>query len=221
MAYVSGRMELAVYALSFWHYLVYALALWFRQIPQARFKFEAVLLKTLSLLVFGIVVLQSGPSLFALTVMAAGFALNSAAAARLGVDRTYYGVELAGLPVKWSTAFPYSIMSHPMLSGSVVAYGGALFDTPFRDTWWPLAVTHMLLNVLIIAVEANGRVDRARALAFVWCGLGAGAALLLVGFAHAWLAAAVCSALIVMYGGVLISQYTEPENGRDHGEILK
>ncbi len=216
-AHVADRWDLAVYALSFWHYLVYMLAFWFRQIPQDRFKFDAVLLKTVSLIFFAMVVLQTVPGVFTLTVMAAGFALNTAAAAQLGIDRTYYGVELAGLPVKWVTAFPYSIMSHPMLLGSVVAYGGALFDAEFRDIWWPLAVIHMLLNVLIIAVEAHGSVDRTRALALVWCGLGAGGALLLMGFTDAWLAALACSAMILTYGGVLISQYAGPTDGEDQG----
>ena len=44
--------------------------------------------------------------LASLAVIAAGILLNGRAAAALGIDRTYYGHEVAGLPPRRITAFP-------------------------------------------------------------------------------------------------------------------
>lgn len=218
VALAAGRLDLAIYALSFWHYLVYVLAFCFRRVPHDRFKFDGVLLKTISLLVFAIALLQDTPDIVALVVMALGFGLNSAAAARLGADRTYYGVELAGMPAKWTTAFPYSVMSHPMLFGAMLAYGGALIDAGFRENWWPLAVLHMLLNLMVMIMEARGGADQKRATALVWSGLGAGAVLFLICFLDVWHLAAVCSVIMLSFAGVLIRQYTRPRQGVESEE---
>ena len=213
VALAAGRLDLAVYALSFWHYLVYVLAFCFRQIPHDRFKFDGVLLKAISLLVFAVALLQHTPDVVALGVMALGFGLNSAAAARLGTDRTYYGVELAGMTAKWTTAFPYSVMSHPMLFGAMLAYGGALIDAGFRENWWPLAVIHMMLNLMVMIMEARGGADQKRATALVWSGLGAGAVLFLICFMGVWHLAAVCSVIMLSFGGLLMRRYTRPRLG--------
>jgi len=215
VALAASRLDLAIYALSFWHYLVYVLAFCFRRIPHDRFKFDAVLLKAISLLVFAIALLQGTPDVVALGVMAAGFGLNTAAAARLGADRTYYGVELAGMPAKWTTAFPYSVMSHPMLFGAMLAYGGALIDAEFRENWWPLAVIHMLLNLLVMIMEARGGAGQKRATALVWSGLGAGAALFLICFINVWHLAALCAVIMLTFGSVLIRQYTRSHESEE------
>ena len=70
--------------------------------------------------------------LASLAVIAGGILLNVRAAAALGVDRTYYGHEVAGLPPRRITAFPYSLTSHPMILGNVAAFGGTLINPEFR-----------------------------------------------------------------------------------------
>ncbi len=49
--------------------------------------------------------------------------VRMAAARALGTDRTYYGHEVAGLPHRRITTFPYSWISHPMLAGNIAAFG--------------------------------------------------------------------------------------------------
>lgn len=213
IAYLADSRGLAVYTLSFWHYLVYALAFFWRSITPERFQRDAVLLKTISLVALASTFLPTLPSLLAILVMAAGFALNNAAYRALGDARTFYGVELEALPPERVTGFPYSVTAHPMLIGNMAGYGGALLDAGFRQDWWPLAVLHVLLNFAIILMEARCRQSRRLGTLVPICALAAGSFLLLVTFSDVWpfaLASALCAAL---FGSLLFRRYA-PAAGR-------
>jgi hypothetical protein len=168
-AALDGRWAVAVYALSFWHYYLYALAYLLRAVPLARFKRDAIVMKSLSLAMLASVYLMADPSWPSLLVVITGFLLNAVAAAALGADRTYYGHEVAGVPARRITAFPYSVLSHPMLVGNVAAFGGTLLDGAFRQHWWPLAVAHVVLNLGLLAMEVGARPsERQRRVAAAW-----------------------------------------------------
>ncbi|MDH3663588.1 MAG: hypothetical protein OEU92_26835, partial [Alphaproteobacteria bacterium] len=47
LAIAEERWAMAVYGLSFWHYLIYALAFFWRKIPHERFIRDSLLLKTI------------------------------------------------------------------------------------------------------------------------------------------------------------------------------
>jgi hypothetical protein len=162
-AATSADSALVVAAASFWHYLVYALAFRFRNVSLAMFKRDALLTKSASLLAFGYVYFAEPLNVASLVASALGLLLNVSAVSALGADRTYYGHELEALPPKRVIAFPYSWMSHPMLVGNMLAFGGALLNPDFRNDWWPLAVAHVLLNLAIILMEAYGKPQRKRA----------------------------------------------------------
>lgn len=150
---LSANLPLAVYALSFWHYYLYWLAYYFGAVPLGDFKRDALLMKTIALIAMALVYLACPLDLISLSVMACGFSLNAWAARVLGADRTYYGHEVANLPHKRLSGFPYSWISHPMIVGNVVAFGGTLINADFRREWWPLAVIHILLNLGLLAME--------------------------------------------------------------------
>ncbi|MEZ5936562.1 MAG: methyltransferase [Alphaproteobacteria bacterium] len=207
VAHAADRWALAVYALSFWHFLVYALAFLWRRIAQRRFMQDSVLLKGLSLAAFCAVLAVTLPNLLSLIVMAAGFALNISAARALGAERTYYGYELSALPPKRVTAFPYSLTAHPMLLGNMLAYGGTLLDTSFRQNWWPLGVLHVVLNLLIILNEAYGKESRSAGMIVGLAGLAAGAALLLVGFWDVRPYALLTVLIGALFGIVIMRRY--------------
>ncbi len=154
---VDGRWAVAVYAVSLWHYLIYALAFVFRTVPLAVFKRDAMLMKGAALLAIAPFFLAAGPGLLSLAIVAAGLLLNTTAAAALGADRTYYGHELAGVPATWVTAFPYSLTSHPMLIGNMLAFGGTLLTPGFATEWWPLILLHVALNFATILKEVHVR----------------------------------------------------------------
>jgi Phospholipid methyltransferase len=144
---------LASYALSFWHYYVYWLAFRHGAIAHDVFKLDALLLKSVSIVALGAAYIGAATNPMSLAVVAAGFLLNIAAARVLGADRTYYGQEVAGLPHQHITTFPYSWISHPMLVGNVIAFGGTLLNPGFRREWWPLAVAHVVLNLALLLME--------------------------------------------------------------------
>lgn len=154
-AWLAGSQAIAVYALAFWHYLLYALAYRFGAVPLATLKRDAVLMKGASLLGLASAYLTAPLEVASLAVVAAGFLLNALAASVLGADRTYYGHEVAGLPRLRVTRFPYSLISHPMLVGNMLAYGGTLLNAEFRAQWWPLACAHVALNLGLLAMERH------------------------------------------------------------------
>lgn len=145
----------AVVALSFWHYWVYWLAYRYGAVDPAVFRRDAVFLKAVSLSALAWAYFAAPIDWLSLAVIAAGFGLNAIAAAALGTERTYYGHELTPLPALRVTAFPYSVVSHPMLAGNIAAYCGTLLNAEFRAAWWPLACAHALLNLGLLAMETR------------------------------------------------------------------
>jgi len=218
---IAGRWTVVVYALSFWHYLIYALAFVPRAVPLRVFVHDAVLMKAVSLAVFAAVYLTMMPNLLSLVVVAIGLLFNLSAARALGTERTYYGYELEALPGERVTSFPYSVLSHPMLTGNAVAFTGTMLDDAFRAEWWPLAVAHVILNLAMLVMEARAKgrkLDRPRAFDRLrWlAGWPGGAALVVFGALLAGLAGSgVLFALglvlaVLAYAGVLLAAYAWP-----------
>lgn len=155
-AALAKSLPAAVYLLSFWHYGLYWLAFAFGASDFDVFKCNAIALKTLSVTALAFVYLSAPLDAVSLAVIAGGVLLNLRAAQVLGLDRTYYGHEVAGLPGRRITAFPYSLTSHPMILGNVAAFGGTLINASFRADWWPLASLHVALNIGLLAMELAG-----------------------------------------------------------------
>lgn len=152
-AALEDSLALAVYLLSFWHYYLYWLAFAFGAIPLEIFKRDAVAMKTIAVATLAAVYLAAPIDTVSLIVIAVGILLNVRAAMALGVDRTYYGHEVAGLPLLRITTFPYSLTAHPMILGNVAAFGGTLINPAFKEQWWPLACLHVGLNIGLLAME--------------------------------------------------------------------
>ena len=155
-AALAKSLPAAVYLLSFWHYGIYWLAFAFGTSDFDVFKRNAIAMKTLAVTALALVYLSTPIDPVSLAVILGGVLLNLRAAQVLGLDRTYYGHEVAGLPGRRITAFPYSLTSHPMILGNVAAFGGTLINAPFRAEWWPLASLHVVLNIGLLAMELAG-----------------------------------------------------------------
>jgi hypothetical protein len=181
-AALDRSLPAAAYLLSFWHYYLYWLAFTFGTIPFDVFKRDAVAMKTVSVAALATVYLAAPLDLASLVVIACGILLNVRAAAALGIDRTYYGHEVAGLLPRKVTAFPYSLTAHPMILGNIAAFGGTLINPAFRQHWWPLAGLHVALNIGLLLMELAGprrrRIVRIGGLAFSGALLGAAVAVL-------------------------------------------
>ncbi len=146
---------LAVYAVSFWHYLFYWWAYRYGAVPPARFRRDAILMKGVGLTALASVYLAQPWHWGSAVTISSGFALNLAGARALGHTRTFYGWELGALPQHRVTRFPYSVVPHPMLAGNIIAFGGTLLHPGFRQAWWPLAVLHVALNIALIVMETS------------------------------------------------------------------
>lgn len=155
-AVLDRNLPLGIYLLSFWHYFLYWRAFTFGARSFDGFKRNAVALKAVSVAALAIAYLQAPLDPASLAVIAGGVLLNVRAALVLGFDRTYYGHEVAGLPPRRVTAFPYSLTSHPMILGNVAAFGGTLINDAFRAEWWPLAGLHVGLNIGLLIMELAG-----------------------------------------------------------------
>jgi protein-S-isoprenylcysteine O-methyltransferase Ste14 len=153
---------LAVYALSFWHYLLYWRAYRYGALQPARFRRSALLMKSVALTALASAYLTQPWHWIPSIAIASGFLLNLAGARALGQVRTYYGWELGELPPERVTSFPYSVIPHPMLVGNIVAFGATLLHPEFRQAWWPLAVLHVALNVGLIVMETSVTPAQAR-----------------------------------------------------------
>lgn len=208
VARAAERWDMAVYVLSFWHYLVYALAFFWQQIPLQRFKRDAIALKTISLAALLFVFLATVPNIYSCIVMIAGFGLNIVAATKLGSNRTYYGYELGHCPPRWITSFPYSVMSHPMLIGNMMAYSGMLLDQEFRTAWWPLALLHIGLNLQILLMEIYGGKSRFFGTLLPFAGFFSGSVLLLAGFEEVWPFALAIIVICLIFSAALFSRYS-------------
>ncbi|CAN0126965.1 unnamed protein product, partial [Phaeothamnion confervicola] len=143
----------AIYLLSFWHYGIYFLASYFAAVTLRVVKRDAILMKSVSLAALLSVYVNCPPNALSIGVVAAGFLLNTAGALALGSDRTYYGQEIENLPYRKITSFPYSVMPHPMLAGNIMAFGGTMINADFAREWWPLASTHVALNLGLLQLE--------------------------------------------------------------------
>src|SRR5689334_3016706 len=166
---LAASPALAVYSLSFWHYLFYWWAYRHGAVQPARFRRDAVLMKSLALTALaGVYLAQpldwnpwhldghpNGLWMWtSVLAIGAGFALNLAGARALGHARTYYGWELGEVQSERVTSFPFSIVPHPMLTGNMIAFGATLLHPGFRETWWPLAIIHVALNGALIVMES-------------------------------------------------------------------
>jgi hypothetical protein len=150
-----GLPALAVYGLSFWHYVLYWRAYRHGAAQPARFRRDAMLMKSVALMALASTYLTQPWHWISALVIGIGFMLNLSAAMKLGYTRTYYGWELGDAPPLRVTSFPYSVMPHPMLVGNMIAFGGTLLNPGFRQAWWPLAVLHVALNGALIVMETS------------------------------------------------------------------
>jgi len=156
VVYRDQDLRPGLYLLGFWHYYLYWLAFTFRAVDFDVFKRDAFAMKSVSVATLVFVYLRAPLDLASLVVILGGILLNVRAAAILGLDRTYYGREVAGLPPHRMTAFPYSLTAHPMILGNVAAFGGTLLNADFREQWWPLTSLHVALNIGLLLMELAG-----------------------------------------------------------------
>jgi len=137
-----------IYLTSFVHYTHYLGTYYYRQnINYGCFKRTVVYFKALAVAQLVWIYLTNFEfNIVSLVLIACGVTLASAAAAAIGVDRTYFGSELGYVEPKWITAFPYNTgIPHPMIVGAVTWLAGFGMQPVFRENYPFLIPTHIAL----------------------------------------------------------------------------
>lgn len=169
IAYSTGSYNVFLYATQYLHYLRYMYTYYDREgVAYGSFKRDALLYKSIALaqLFFiyaapklGLLESSRDETLFGpdLILVVAGYAVSTAATVALGVDGTYFGIELGHVKAdyRFVTQFPYNCIPHPMILGQCVAILGLHLGSSYMRTNYPLlAPIHILLYLVHMTQEA-------------------------------------------------------------------
>merc|ERR1711871_1806632 len=162
VSYYYSNPTIFVCATSFVHYLFYIGTYYHRKnISHGYFKRDVILFKSLSvlhLLVVYIKALHSNGWVYdawSLGAIVGGFTLSTMASFALGVDQTYFGVELGVCKPRWVTTFPYGFIPHPMIVGGVIGLCGFHQYAAFRNQVEWLVPVHVFFYCLHMLQEVS------------------------------------------------------------------
>uniref|UniRef100_A0A7S2DDC3 phosphatidyl-N-methylethanolamine N-methyltransferase n=1 Tax=Octactis speculum TaxID=3111310 RepID=A0A7S2DDC3_9STRA len=130
----------------------------------AAWKRDVLLFKTVALCNLGYIYLKpyvlngfSGfPDIISLAMIAVGYYISIAATQALGIDGTYFGIELGHVKAEYTFVkdFPYNVIPHPMILGQVFALLGLFKPAHVHQDWpWVIPVhialylTHMTQEI--------------------------------------------------------------------------
>ncbi|MBX2801253.1 MAG: phosphatidylethanolamine N-methyltransferase family protein [Myxococcales bacterium] len=152
---LTGSLLPLLVGASFVHYLLYLGVFEFRSaISFGQFKRDVVFFKAVSTAqLVGLFLWSWTPDPVALGLMAVGYGLATSATLALGVDRTYFGVELGQLPPKRIDRFPFGVIPHPMIVGAIVGLLGFHLVEPLRAYAPWLIPTHIAFYLLHLVQE--------------------------------------------------------------------
>jgi len=126
VSYALGSLSLFVVLTSFVHYGLYIATFAHREgVSYGHFLRDSMFFKAVSMgTLVAVALADFSLQPLALAMIAAGFGTAAAAAAALGKERTYFGVELGRVAPKRVTRFPYGTIPHPMILGAIVGLLG-------------------------------------------------------------------------------------------------
>jgi len=141
---------------SYMHYLMYiATYAQKKDVSFGLFKRNVIFYKTLALLqlaYFYITNFEYDP--VSLAMIFVGYGISTSAAMAIGLDRTYFGVELGKYEPKWCSGFPYNCIPHPMIVGAMTGLAGIHKMAGMRAAMPYLVPVHILLYALHMTQEA-------------------------------------------------------------------
>jgi len=88
-----------------------------------------------------------------LAMLVVGYSLSTAATLALGIDQTYFGVELGVMKPNFVGGFPYNCVPHPMIVGSIVGLLGFHKMASFRAELPYLVPVHCLMYLTHMVQE--------------------------------------------------------------------
>lgn len=154
-ALLTGSLSLFVALTGFVHYLLYIATFAHRKdVSHGRFLRDAVFFKTVSMGTLAVVAaLNFTFEPVAIALIVAGFGVAGLAAAALGTERTYFGVELGRVAPRRVDRFPYGFIPHPMILGAIIGLLGIHAISGFRAVLpWVIPV-HVALYLIHLVQE--------------------------------------------------------------------
>mmetsp|Transcript_36971 Transcript_36971/g.80539 ORF Transcript_36971/g.80539 Transcript_36971/m.80539 type:complete len:202 (+) Transcript_36971:238-843(+) len=162
---LCNSYTIAVIGSSYCHYFLYIYTYYYRDIKTKgeykAFQHAAFLYKSIA--VCHIAYIYAGPILvgrvevdhMSLLMIMCGYVVSISATQVLGIDGTYFGIELGFLQAdyKFVKSFPYNIFPHPMILGQVFALLG-VYKVPWvREAWPWFCPIHIVLYLLHMTQE--------------------------------------------------------------------
>ena len=134
---------------SYTHYCMYIATYHVREgINFGTFKRNVMFWKSLALTHLGLTYLKHFEfDIVSIAMIVCGYGLSTAATVALGIDQTYFGVELGKVKPNFVHGFPYNVVPHPMIIGSMVGLLGFHKMAGFRAAL-PYAIPSALRDVL-------------------------------------------------------------------------
>jgi hypothetical protein len=146
---------------SFVHYTRYIVTYYWRKgVSYGNFKRDVLLFKSLALVQLAVLYIGAMKThalaldYISLVMIALGYGVSIAATEALGIDGTYFGIELGYVKAdyRFVTKFPYNVLPHPMILGQVFALLG-VHKVIVQD--WPYLVpVHITLYLIHLTQES-------------------------------------------------------------------
>eukprot|EP00164_Ancoracysta_twista_P013507 GFYU01021609.1.p1 GENE.GFYU01021609.1~~GFYU01021609.1.p1 ORF type:complete len:387 (+),score=121.06 GFYU01021609.1:164-1162(+) len=167
VSYSLDNYGVFLYVTSFLHYLRYMQTYYYRRdAAYGIFKRDVLVFKTVSVMQLAYLYLapylNSGETsatpaidVVSLAMIASGYFVSIMATKALGIDGTYFGIELGQVKADYGfvKAFPYNVFPHPMILGQVVALLG-MYKVPHVSAAYPaLLPIHIILYLIHMTQE--------------------------------------------------------------------
>ena len=155
----APKWPLFMISTSFVHYFIYMATYYHAPKYQGRVSFEAFKQTVMfyKAVAFGHIIyhyakhLPTSVDYISLLMILTGFSLSTSAMMAIGVDRTYFGIELGFCKPIYVNTFPYNMFKHPMILGNLVGLMGLFKFDLFRLEYPWLIPIHMILYIVHMA----------------------------------------------------------------------
>lgn len=157
MYFTQTELPLFLISSSFVHYFIYISTYYHyeshrEQIAFEGFKRTVMFYKAVAfyhLIVNYVAHMKSSPDMISLLMIAIGFSISGMAAKAIGIDQTYFGVELGRCkPAPRVTLFPYNLTAHPMIIGNILGLLGFMKLDGFRHEFPWLVPAHIIFYTI-------------------------------------------------------------------------
>ncbi|MFO0915139.1 MAG: methyltransferase [Pirellulales bacterium] len=149
-----------VYLISYAYHFINLSVYLRRSSRLSNFLWESLVARTAAFVLLFVLIwpyLDTPLNLLGVAPLILGTVLHTAAVRALGLQRTYYAVELGELAQTRVDSFPYNWLAHPMSIGAILQFVGIYLLVPAFSRAYPFLIPgHILLSLVTAIVEHFG-----------------------------------------------------------------